>query len=115
MDGFYYLSSYQLFNLFFELFFSSLAFSDYSFALHVIITIVLLVVSQEKASPVDVFGKGGYVNMSGLESNAANFFTGLLGVNWGFSCLDGCVHLSEESNITPPTFSFLMILELIDL
>ena len=60
-------------------------------------TIAILALSPKKASPADVFGIEGYVNMSGWESDAVNIFTGLLGVNWGFSCLDGCVHVSEES------------------
>lgn len=63
----------------------------------VAITIVILAVSPSKASPADVFGSGGYINMSGWHNEAVNVFTGLLAVNWGFSCLDGCVHVAEES------------------
>ena len=72
-----------------------------SLATFAVATIVLWAFSPEKAPPQDVFGKEGFVNMSGWENNAVNFFTGLLGVNWGFSCLDCCVHLSEESNTIP--------------
>ena len=64
-------------------------------------TIAILALSPKKASPADVFGIKGYVNKSGWESDAVNIFTGLLGVNWGFSCLDGCVHVSEESKPPP--------------
>ncbi|KAI5810273.1 amino acid/polyamine transporter I [Peziza echinospora] len=62
----------------------------------IITTITILAVSPTKAKAENVFGKGGYVNMSGWESDAVNVFTGLLGVNWGFSCLDACAHVSEE-------------------
>ncbi|KAF8475840.1 amino acid/polyamine transporter I [Kalaharituber pfeilii] len=72
---------------------TSLWLSLFSF---VTVTITILAVSPQKADAADIFGKGGYVNMSGWESDALNVLTGLLGVNWGFSCLDGCVHLAEE-------------------
>ncbi|KAH8145159.1 uncharacterized protein LAJ45_10823 [Morchella importuna] len=50
--------------------------------------------SPQKASVDSVFR--GFSNFSGWDSNAICFFTGLLGVNWGFSCLDACTHMAEE-------------------
>lgn len=63
----------------------------------VAVTVTILAVSPAKADSGDVFGSGGYVNRSGWQSDAVNVFTGLLAVNWGFTCLDSCVHLAEES------------------
>ncbi|KAI5788309.1 amino acid/polyamine transporter I [Geopyxis carbonaria] len=60
----------------------------------VIITISVLAVSPTK-QPAEWVWKG-YTNNSGWKSEGINFITGLLGVNWGFSCLDACTHLAEE-------------------
>lgn len=37
-----------------------------------------------------------FVNKSGWSSPAITVFTGAVGVNWGFSCLDAVTHLAEE-------------------
>lgn len=58
------------------------------------ITLAVLIASPRKASVDLVFRT--YTNGSGWNSDAINFFTGLLGVNWGFSCLDACTHMAEE-------------------
>lgn len=58
------------------------------------ITIAILVASPQKAPAKSVFLS--FTNNSGWESDAICFFTGLLGVNWGFSCLDACTHMAEE-------------------
>ena len=73
---------------------ASLYFSLFTF---VTVTVTILAVSPKKASPAEVLGAAGYVNMSGWDSDVMNFFTGMLGVNWGFSCLDSTVHVAEES------------------
>ncbi|KAH0604526.1 uncharacterized protein H6S33_006903 [Morchella sextelata] len=59
-----------------------------------VITLSILIASPQKASIDSVFR--GFSNFSGWDSNAICFFTGLLGVNWGFSCLDACTHMAEE-------------------
>lgn len=73
---------------------SSLYISLFSF---ITITVSILTVSPTMASASEVFGLAGYTNASGWSSHAINVFTGLLGVNWGFSCLDACTHMAEES------------------
>lgn len=58
------------------------------------ITLAILIASPQKATAKSVFRS--YTNHSGWESDVICFFTGLLGVNWGFSCLDACTHMAEE-------------------
>lgn len=59
-----------------------------------VITLAILIASPQKAPAKSVFR--GFTNDSGWGSDTICFFTGLLGVNWGFSCLDACTHMAEE-------------------
>jgi choline transport protein len=58
------------------------------------ITLAVLIASPKKASSDSVWRS--FTNSSGWQSDAIAWFTGLLGVNWGFSCLDSCTHMAEE-------------------
>ncbi|KAL7268542.1 hypothetical protein RUND412_008831 [Rhizina undulata] len=69
----------------------SLYFSIMSF---VVITITVLAVSPTKRSSKEVWAT--LTNDSGWSNNGVSFITGLLGINWGFSCLDACTHMAEE-------------------
>ncbi|CAK7235992.1 mitochondrial aldehyde dehydrogenase [Sporothrix bragantina] len=58
-----------------------------------IIIIAILARSEQKQSATFVFT--GFTNLAGWNDGIA-FLTGLLGVNWGFSGLDGVTHITEE-------------------
>ena len=60
----------------------------------VVITITVLAASPAKQGADFVFAS--FVNDSGWDSPFICFMTGILGVNWGFSCLDAVAHVSEE-------------------
>ncbi|PWW74658.1 amino acid transporter [Tuber magnatum] len=65
-----------------------------SLASFLTITLAVLIASPKKASADAVFGT--YTNSSGWDNDVVAWILGLLGVNWGFSCLDACVHMAEE-------------------
>lgn len=59
----------------------------------VIIFISMLAASPAKQSASFVFTD--FINLSGWKDPVA-FMTGIIGVNWGYSCLDACCHIAEE-------------------
>ncbi|KAL7272766.1 hypothetical protein RUND412_004413 [Rhizina undulata] len=69
----------------------SLYFSLMSF---VVITITVLVVSPTKRGSQEIWAT--FTNDSGWSNDGVGLITGLLGVNWGFSCLNACTHMAEE-------------------
>jgi len=60
----------------------------------IVIAIAMLAVSPTKQSGEFVFAN--FINESGWDSPFIAFMTGILGMNWGYSCLDACTHLAEE-------------------
>lgn len=72
-------------------------FSRASMGLSIITTIVIFVtiltMSPRKQTGTFVFAD--FVNLSGWNDVVAAF-TGILGINWGYSCLDACTHMAEE-------------------
>lgn len=59
-----------------------------------IILVSILAASPTKQSAEFVFIE--FVNLSGWTPNAISVLTGIIGINWGYSCLDACAHLAEE-------------------
>lgn len=59
----------------------------------IVIFIAILAKAPVKQSASFVFTD--FVNMSGW-NNVVAAFTGCIGVNWGYSCLDACAHMAEE-------------------
>lgn len=93
---------YQLTNIclfFFNLFerllpkFSMLGLIWSVFSL-VIIFIAVLAAAPTHQSADFVFTD--FVNLSGWNSQGITYLTGMLGANWGFSCLDAVTHMAEE-------------------
>ncbi|OJJ45168.1 hypothetical protein ASPZODRAFT_153440 [Penicilliopsis zonata CBS 506.65] len=64
-----------------------------SMATALIIFITILARTNDKRSASFVFT--GFTNLTGWSDGIA-FLTGLLGVNWGLSCLDAVTHMAEE-------------------
>jgi choline transport protein len=60
----------------------------------IIIFVSVLAVSPTYQPASFVFAT--FVNKSGWGNGAIAVFTGAVGVNWGFSCLDALTHLAEE-------------------
>jgi choline transport protein len=59
----------------------------------VIVFVSILAASPSKQPASFVFTE--FVNLSGW-NDAVAALTGILGVNWGYSCLDACTHIAEE-------------------
>lgn len=76
------LPKFSMFGLFF------------SVASLIIIFVTVLVASPTKQSASFVFTD--FVNLSGWDSQGVAYLTGMLGANWGFSCLDAVTHMAEE-------------------
>lgn len=59
-----------------------------------VIFIAILARSSSHQSAEFVFTN--FTNLSGWNSSVIAALTGIIGINWGYSCLDACTHLAEE-------------------
>lgn len=58
----------------------------------IFVTVLATAPSHQPAS----FVFTDFVNLSGWDSKGIAYLTGMLGSNWGFSCLDAVTHMAEE-------------------